>query len=77
LQPVRDTRSSRVLYQQLLKSDASWLRADASRRLKQLDAIDSIAVLEQLTAEYERRFRKSAAAVGRHGPCGPPASCAP
>jgi len=52
----RDTRSSRVLYQQLLKSDATWLRADAARRLKQLDAIDSIAVLEQLTAEYERRF---------------------
>jgi tetratricopeptide (TPR) repeat protein len=52
----RDTRSSRVLYQQLLKSDAAWLRADAARRLKQLDAIDSIAFLEQLTAEYEHQF---------------------
>ena len=51
-----DTKSSRVLYEQLLKSDAAWLRADAARRLKQLDAIDSVAVLEQLTAQYERRF---------------------
>jgi len=51
-----DTKSSRILYEQLLKSDAAWLRADAARRLKQLDAIDSIAVLEQLTAKYEREF---------------------
>src|SRR5262245_39263484 len=51
-----DTKSSRVLYEQLLKSDAAWLRADAARRLKQLTAIDSIAFLERLTAEYERRF---------------------
>ena len=51
-----DTKSSRILYEQLLKSDAAWLRADAARRLKQLDAIDSIAVLEQLTARYEREF---------------------
>jgi tetratricopeptide (TPR) repeat protein len=51
-----DTKSSRILYEQLLKSDAAWLRADAVRRLKQLDAIDAIAVLERLTAEYERRF---------------------
>jgi tetratricopeptide (TPR) repeat protein len=50
-----DTKSSRVLYEQLLKSDAAWLRADAARRLKQLDAIDSIAFLEQLTAKYESR----------------------
>jgi tetratricopeptide (TPR) repeat protein len=51
-----DTKSSRILYEQLLKSDAAWLRADAARRLKQLDAIDSIAFLEQLTAKYEREF---------------------
>ena len=51
-----DTTSSRILYQQLLESDAHWLRADAARRLKQLDAIDSIAFLEQLTAKYEREF---------------------
>jgi hypothetical protein len=52
----RDTRSSRILYQQLLESDAEWLRADAERRLKQLDAIDAIAQLEQLTMAYEKRF---------------------
>ena len=51
-----DTKSSRILYQQLLKSDAQWLRADAARRLQQLDAIDSIAFLEQLTREYEHKF---------------------
>jgi tetratricopeptide (TPR) repeat protein len=51
-----DTKSSRVLYEQLLKADAEWLRADAARRLKQLDAIDSIAFLEALTAKYERQF---------------------
>jgi tetratricopeptide (TPR) repeat protein len=51
-----DTKSSRVLYEQLLKADAAWLRADAARRLKQLDAIDSIAFLQQLTARYEHQF---------------------
>ena len=51
-----DTRSSRVLYENLLKSDAVWLRNDARRRLKQLDAIDQIAELERLTSEYEREF---------------------
>ena len=51
-----DTRSSRVLYEQLLASGVAWLREDAQRRLKKLDAIDQIAVLERSTAEYERRF---------------------
>ena len=51
-----DTRSSRRLYKQLLESDAVWLRNDAQRRLKQLDAIDQIAQLEQLVREYERDF---------------------
>ena len=51
-----DTKSSRVLYEQLLKSDAAWLRADATRRLRQLDAIEAVAYLEQLTARYERQF---------------------
>ena len=51
-----DTRSSRLLYESLVKSDVSWLRDDARRRLKKLDAIDAIAALERLTAEYERRF---------------------
>ena len=51
-----DTKSSRILYEQLLTADAAWLRADAARRLKQLDAIDSIAFLETLTAKYEHQF---------------------
>lgn len=51
-----DTRSSRILYEQLLGSDVAWLREDAARRLKKLDAIDRIADLERSTAEYERRF---------------------
>ena len=51
-----DTRSSRVLYQQLLASDTDWLRRDAELRLKRLDAIDEIARLEQLTRVYEQRF---------------------
>jgi hypothetical protein len=51
-----DTRSSRILYEQLLASEVAWLREDAVRRLKKLDAIDQIAELERATAEYERRF---------------------
>ena len=51
-----DTRSSRILYEQLLTSEVAWLREDAARRLKKLDAIDHIAGLERLTSEYERRF---------------------
>jgi tetratricopeptide (TPR) repeat protein len=51
-----DTRSARLMYQQLLKADAAWLRNDARRRLKQLDAIDQIAELQRRVMEYERRF---------------------
>lgn len=51
-----DTRSSRILYEQLVRSEVAWLRDDAVRRLKKLDAIDQIAELERSTAEYERRF---------------------
>jgi tetratricopeptide (TPR) repeat protein len=51
-----DTRSSRILYEHLLTSEAAWLREDAARRLKKLDAIDQIAELERSTAAYERRF---------------------
>ena len=51
-----DTRSSRLMYENLLNADAVWLRNDARRRLKQLDAIDQIAELKRLTMEYERRF---------------------
>ena len=51
-----DTRSARLMYQQLLEADAAWLRNDAQRRLKQLDAIDQIAELQHRVTEYERRF---------------------
>jgi hypothetical protein len=51
-----DTRSSRILYEQLLTSEVAWLREDAARRLKKLDAIDQIADLQRRTGEYERRF---------------------
>jgi tetratricopeptide (TPR) repeat protein len=51
-----DTKSSRVLWQQLLESEAEWLRDIADYRLRQLDAIDQAAQLEALTAAYARRF---------------------
>jgi tetratricopeptide (TPR) repeat protein len=51
-----DTQSSRTLWRQLLESEADWLRQIAEYRLRQLDAIDETAQLEQVTAAYERRF---------------------
>jgi hypothetical protein len=40
----------------MLTSEAAWLREDAARRLKKLDAIDQIAELERLTHAYAQRF---------------------
>ena len=51
-----DASSSRVLWRTLLESEVDWLRRTAEQRLTQLDAIDQIAQLESLTAEYERRY---------------------
>lgn len=51
-----DTRSAREMYERLLDADAPWLRNDARRSLKQLDAIDQIAELQHRVTEYERRF---------------------
>jgi tetratricopeptide (TPR) repeat protein len=51
-----DTRSSRTLYEHMLTSEAAWLREDAARRLKKLDAIDQIAELERRTHAYAQRF---------------------
>jgi Flp pilus assembly protein TadD len=51
-----DTRSSRLLWRQLLESEAEWLRQIADYRLGQLDAIDQAARLEELAAAYARRF---------------------
>jgi tetratricopeptide (TPR) repeat protein len=51
-----DTHSSRLLWSNLLGSEAEWLRRTAQHRLLQLDAIEQIAELERLTADYERRY---------------------
>ena len=51
-----DTESARKMYERLLEADSPWVRNDARRRLKQLDAIDQIAELQRRVAEYERRF---------------------
>ena len=48
-------RASRVLWEQVLASEQEWLRRTAEQRLQQLDAIEEIQRLQQLTAEYERR----------------------
>jgi len=53
-----DTRASRVLWTNILASDEEWLKDIAKQRLQQLDAIDTIAVLEERTAEYQRRMGK-------------------
>jgi hypothetical protein len=48
--------SSRRLWQEVLDSaDADWLRKQAAFRLKQLDAMDTIAALEQVIRTYEQR----------------------
>jgi hypothetical protein len=51
-----DTQASRVIWRNLLESEADWLREAAEFRLRQLDAIDQAAQLEQLTAAYRRQF---------------------
>lgn len=51
-----EREASRLLWQQLYASaDAEWIRRTAEHRLNQLDALDQIATLERITAEYERR----------------------
>jgi hypothetical protein len=41
-----------MLWQHLAKSDEAWLRDSATRRLKQLDAMDFIAALESRIAAF-------------------------
>ena len=48
-------QASRLMWQQLLTNEQTWLRRTAEHRLQQLDAIEEIQRLEQLTADYERR----------------------
>jgi tetratricopeptide (TPR) repeat protein len=51
-----DLASSRTLWRNILATaEQPWMREAAEHRLQQLDAIDVIRQLEQLTAEYERR----------------------
>ncbi len=48
--------SSRQLWQEVLESaDADWLRVQARFRLRQLDAMDQIAALEQAVKLYEQQ----------------------
>jgi hypothetical protein len=46
-----DRRSSRLLWMQMLNTDAEWLRKDAAWRLQQLDAMDQI---DDLNARIQR-----------------------
>ena len=46
------TAASRMLWEQLAKSDEEWLRDSAARRLKQLDAMDFIAGLDARVRAY-------------------------
>jgi hypothetical protein len=48
--------SARLLWNQMLQSDEEWLRRNAARRLRQLDALDQIDRLEGIV----RRFPPSA-----------------
>jgi hypothetical protein len=51
-----DRRSSRTIFTAMLQSaEIDWMRHDAERRLLQLDALDTIDVLEALTERYRQR----------------------
>lgn len=47
--------SSRRLWQEMLKSDADWMRRNAAYHLSQLDAIDQIDALQQAVSVYRQR----------------------
>jgi hypothetical protein len=50
-----DRRSSRVMWQAIRETaEIEWLRNDADRRLKQLDALDQIDALQSLVAEFAK-----------------------
>ena len=51
-----DIAASRTIWRNLLESEADWLRQAAEFRLRQLDAVDQTAQLEQVTAAYRRQF---------------------
>jgi tetratricopeptide (TPR) repeat protein len=52
-----DRQTSRAILQRLYaSSDIKWLKDSAAWRLQQLDALDAIDALQQITAEYARRY---------------------
>ena len=50
-----DTMSARLVWRSLLNSEVEFMRRDAARRLQQLDAIDTIALLKRATGAYTAR----------------------
>lgn len=50
-----DRRSARLLWQQVLNSDAEWLRGNAEFRLKQLDAMDMLDILNAGARQFAAR----------------------
>jgi hypothetical protein len=47
-----DRASARLMWQQMLQSDQTWLRSNAQRRLAQLDALDLADQLEAVIRRY-------------------------
>ena len=54
--------SSRVLWEEIARSEHEWFRAEAQRRLQQLDAMDHIDRLQAAADAFEQRFGREAAA---------------
>jgi len=50
-----DRHSSRLLFTQMLNSDAEWIRKDAAHRLQQLDAMDQIDDLNNRIQQFTER----------------------
>jgi hypothetical protein len=60
-----DRQASRLLYQTILETaENDFMKKDAARRLRQLDAMDGIDVLRNVV----RRYRESTARAGEAGP---------
>jgi hypothetical protein len=49
-------QSSRLLWQEVAKSEVDWMREQARFRLAQLDALDQIDALSRVVAAYRERF---------------------
>jgi tetratricopeptide (TPR) repeat protein len=47
-----DRGSARVLFSQMLTADQEWLRRNAARRLRQLDALDVIDQLQRIVRQF-------------------------